>query len=206
MSRRAKIAGLSILALGVLVCIITVWAILANGALTYLSGLLPLGGPIRIVAEPGQGTARSCLPLPKSFTPSDLVGTWEAEYFGGLAKDKLEIESDGTYKQVYTSSVKGFETNSNAWHFEFDKDGYGFLHLEGMRRCDDIEAICDNPGGGLPAGEMAVNQCKQELFHYSGEVVLLVVGDRQSPRGIELEQARLAGSDWFYSFQLQSIR
>ena len=41
----------------------------------------------------------ACLPLPTSFSESDLVGTWTGYYFGHI--DKLIIQADGTYKQIY---------------------------------------------------------------------------------------------------------
>jgi hypothetical protein len=144
-----------------------------------------------------------CPPLPDNFSDSDLVGTWVAEYFGGLATDKLMIREDGLFKQVYSSQPRNFESDWKKWRIEYDPAGYALLHLEGMRRCDDIESICNNAGGGLPSGEVAINQCSQEYLHYENEVILLVTGYTKTVlRGIVLRQARLAGSDWTYSFHL----
>jgi len=101
----------------------------------------------------------ACQQLPVNFSESDLIGTWIAEYFGGVAVDKLVIREDGYYKQIYSSEPRKFESDWQKWWLEDNPNGYAFLHLEGMRRCDDIESICNNPGGGLPNGEFAINQC-----------------------------------------------
>jgi len=144
-----------------------------------------------------------CLALPQGFSSNDLVGTWVAKYFGGLATDTLVLREDGSYKQVYRSDPTSFESGWQDWSFEYHPSGYGLLHLEGMRRCDDISPICDEPGGGLPDGELAINQCEPEYLSYSGEVILLVVGMPDRPLGFRLQHARLAGSDWFYTFELE---
>jgi hypothetical protein len=144
-----------------------------------------------------------CPPLPNNFSETDLVGVWIAEYFGGLATDRLIIRDDGFFTQVYSSQPRNFESDWNKWWIEYNPSGYALLHLEGMRRCDDIESICNNPGGGLPRDEYAINQCDQEYLYYENEVVLLVTGyEKNVPRGIVLRQARLAGSDWTYHFRL----
>jgi hypothetical protein len=43
----------------------------------------------------------ACPPLPKTFTQSNLIGTWIGNYFGNI--DTLIIRADGTYKQIYSS-------------------------------------------------------------------------------------------------------
>jgi hypothetical protein len=144
----------------------------------------------------------TCTPLPVSFAEDDLVGTWIAEYFGGLATDRLQIRKDGSYTQTYSSEVLRFEGASQRWSLQYDAAGYAILHLGGMRRCDDISSICTNQGGGLPVGEYAINQCTGEYMTYTNEVVLFVTGAPNMPRGIELQHARLAGSDWYYTFKL----
>jgi hypothetical protein len=146
----------------------------------------------------------TCTPLPKGFKDSDLVGTWIAKYFGGDAIDKLTIKADGTYKQIYSYGSTNFENDWQKWWIKYDSDGYIRLHLAGMRRCDDVESICNTLGGGLPAGEVAINPCKPEYIDYSNEIILFVTGyPVDVPRGIVLWQARLAGSDWDYVFRLQ---
>jgi hypothetical protein len=148
-------------------------------------------------------SAAECPPVPDSFAIAHLEGTWKAEYFGGLATDRLIIRADGTYKQIYESDPVSFESGWQNWWMDRDPAGYGLLHLEGMRRCDDISAICDHPGGGLPSGELAISLCKEEYISYSDEVVLFVFGIPSRPGGLELVHARLAGSDWTYSFILE---
>jgi hypothetical protein len=145
--------------------------------------------------------AVACPALSESFEESDLVGTWVGRYFGDV--DMLIIHADGTYKQIHTSDTLSFESDWQKWHLEDGSDGYRRLHLEGMRRCDDHD-ICNTPGGGLPAGTVAINPCEPEYIDYTNEVILFVsgvVGD--FPRDIVLRHARLAGSDWNWSYQLQ---
>ena len=202
MSNRAK--ALLLTASLAIIGAVALFAWAANSAmvsLPFFSNLLQARA--RLISQPGEGTANACAPLPDGFSLSDLYGTWVAEYFGGLATDKLIIRQDGIYQQIYSSQVTSFESDQEPWRFEMSPDGYGVLHMLGMRRCDDISSICENPGGGLPTQESAVNTCKQEVVTYTGEVVLYVVGAPDLPHGIELQHARLAGSDWLYSFRLQ---
>lgn len=143
----------------------------------------------------------TCSPLPSDFEESFLLGTWIAEYFDDT--DTLIINSDHTYKQIFNSSSLSFESDWQDWYIEYSPQGYGELHLTGMRRCDDTNRICNTVGGGLPIGEKAINPCTSEYITYSNEVVLYITGySRDVPRGIVLRQARLAGSDWEYGFKL----
>ena len=144
----------------------------------------------------------ACPPLPTSFTESDLVGTWIGNYFGNI--DKLIIRADGTYKQVYSGDYVNFESDWQKWYIEYDKDGFVRLHLEGMRRCDGLDSECNDPGGGLPSGTIAVNPCLPGEVVLNDEVILFVTGSLSDvPLGIMFQQARLAGSDWTYTFRLE---
>jgi hypothetical protein len=147
--------------------------------------------------------APACPPLPKDFTESDLIGTWIGNYFGSI--DKLKIRADGTYKQIYSSEPPiNFESDWQKWHIEYDNSGYVRLHLAGMRRCDGTDTECNDPGGGLPTDSPAVNPCTPEWLKFDDEVILFVAGTTKNvPKGIVLRQARLAGSDWTYSFSLE---
>jgi hypothetical protein len=176
-----------------------------NVLLFFLFGFLLIGYQYhyRFINSEGEGKANNCDPLPNSFVDEDLIGEWTAEYFGGLAKDTLIINEGGLYKQIYISEPRNFESEWKNWWFEIDSNGYGILHLEGMRRCDDIESICNNPGGGLPQGEKAINQCKNEyLLYVNNEGFLFVVARENVPRDIILLQPRLAGKDYTHSFRL----
>lgn len=144
----------------------------------------------------------TCLPLPQDFKESDLVGTWVGRYFGNV--DKLILQANGTYKQSFSSSSLSFESGWQKWHIEYEAQGYALLHLVGLRRCDDTDTICNSPGGGLPAGEVAINPCEPGYISYTGEVILFITGySSDVPRGIVLRQAKLAGSDWSWGYQLQ---
>jgi hypothetical protein len=169
-----------------------------------LLGVLMLGCqviPDKISGE--NSISPACRPLPSDFTEGDLVGTWIAEYRGGLGIDLLIIDQGGLYKQIYSSEIINFESDWLKWSLEYDPEGYAILHLTGMRRCDDFEFICNDPGGGLPDGEIAINQCKGGYLTYSDEVILFVTGVPKFSRGIELQHARLAGSEWSYGFRLE---
>ena len=146
--------------------------------------------------------ALNCPALPQGFKESDLLGTWVGSYFE--YHDKLIIQGDGTYKQIFSSPYLNFESGWQKWHVDSDAQGHVLLHLTGMRRCEDLESICNNPGGGLPSGVLAMNPCESGYVSYIGEVILFVTGSTGNvPRGIVLRQARLAGSDWNWSYQLQ---
>jgi hypothetical protein len=72
---------------------------------------------------------------PADLEASDLVGTWEAEYWrSGL--DRLILRENGTFKQIYRScqvSDYVYETPWNEWWIDRLQDGRVWLHLEGAR-------------------------------------------------------------------------
>jgi hypothetical protein len=109
-----------------------------------------------------------------------------------------------TYKQHFSSTGElNFESDWQEWSLEYNQNGYALLHLKGMRRCDFTLAQCNNPGGGLPEGDVVVNICDGMPMHYTDEVILFVTGSSSTPRGFRLIHARAAGSEWNYSFQLE---
>jgi len=143
----------------------------------------------------------SCVLPPKTFQESDLVGTWTADYFG--SSDKLIVYANHTYKQIFSSDTTKFESGEKKWWLESKPAGYLLLHLEGMRRCDDLMSICELKNGGLPEGEQARDPCSQERITYTNEVILFVTGSTSEvERDIVLKHARLVGSDWMFNFKL----
>ena len=71
-----------------------------------------------------------------------------------------------------------------------------------MRRCDGLDSECNDLGGGLPSDSRAINPCAPGYVTLDDEVILFVTGATiDVPRGIILRQAKLAGSDWTYSFR-----
>lgn len=146
----------------------------------------------------------NCPHLPESFKEADLIGTWVAEYRGGLATDTLMLRDDGKYKQIYDAPEGHFhyESDWQTWWVEFRKVGYLWLHMEGMRRCDDFPEVCRQAGGGTQRG--TYDYCEYVDVPQQNEVILVVTGVKyETPRGIILRQTRLVGSEWTYSFQLQ---
>jgi hypothetical protein len=154
-----------------------------------------------MIHEQGQGNINDCKELPENFSETDLIGQWEAEYFGGDALDILIIREDGKYKQMYLSDWLKFNSTWQNWWFEMSDDGYGMLHLEGMRRCDDIDSICNNPGGGVPKDEKVINPCKNEYMENYDNSILFVLPSTNKEDEFILLHPRLAGSDWTYSFR-----
>lgn len=148
----------------------------------------------------------SCPVLPPTFKENDLVGTWVASYRLN-DRDILTFKQDGTYKQIYDDQGAGqrYESDWQEWWVEHRESGYIRLHLKGMRRCDGPNSICEREGGGIdPQILWAIDYCENEVVEMPDEVVLIVTGTKDDvPRGIILRQARLAGSEWTWSFQFQ---
>jgi hypothetical protein len=83
-----------------------------------------------------------CAEAPYSNPPADLedvdlVGTWSTRYDG--ATDRLIINADGTFKQIYEERIAIIlglyrnETPWNHWWVERFSDGRIRVHLEGAR-------------------------------------------------------------------------
>jgi hypothetical protein len=149
----------------------------------------------------------SCPALPATFKEMDLIGTWVTSYSLN-DKDTLIIKEDGTYKQIYDSPDAGkrYESDWQEWRVEYRESGFIRLHLEGMRRCSDIDSICDREGGGVdPDLFTAIDYCEGEVIEMPDEIILIVTGAKDDPpRGILLRHARLAGSEWTWSFALST--
>ncbi len=156
-----------------------------------------------------------CPPLPETFKESDLIGTWVASYII-YSTDTLFIRENGTYKQVFedndpeTNYHYHYESDWQEWWIEYRESGYLRLHLKGMRRFDSGDSeIFNRVNGGLgPEDPWAIDTCEYVKVPMQDEVVLIVTGVSErakntTPRGIELRHARLAGSDWYWSFRLQ---
>jgi hypothetical protein len=150
----------------------------------------------------------SCAKLPKGFSEKDLIGTWSSDYMNGNV-DTIIIRDDGTYKQIFSSNVNNldFESNWQKWWLESRDSGYLRLHLEGMRRCDDLESICQSQNGGVdPNLYRIVDYCENKIVSMQGEVVLIVTGAKYAVmNGIVLRHATLSGSNWQYIFELQNL-
>lgn len=151
----------------------------------------------------------ACPALPPTFKEADLIGTWVASY-SLHDKDILTLEADGTYKQIYDDpdASRRYESDWQKWWIEYRKSGYLSLHLEGMRRCDDVTSICEREGGGIdPQLLWTIDYCEDEVVEMPHEVVLIATGSKDDvPRGIILRQTRLAGSEWTWSFRLQEAK
>ena len=159
-----------------------------------------------VVEEPTNQANAVCPALPKSFTEEDLIVTWLADYANGNF-DTIVIREDGTYKQIFSSTVAGssFESDWQKWWIEQRDSGYVRLHLESMRRCDDLESICQDLDGGLdPSLSRAIDYCEDTSIRMEREVVLIVTGTQYNvPKGILLRHAKISGSDWSYFFEYQ---
>ncbi len=173
---------------------------------TILVVVIALSACAYIVEEQTNQANADCPALPKSFTEEDLIGTWLADYANGNI-DTIVIREDGTYKQIFSSTVANlsFESDWQNWWIEQRESGYIRLHLEGMRRCDDLESICQNPSGGLdPSLFRAIDYCEDTGITMEHEVTLIVTGTQYNvPKGILLRHAKISGSDWSYFFEYQ---
>jgi hypothetical protein len=170
-------------------------ALLANGCFCL---------PNAIFSNPNSQTTATCPALPADFNEADLIGTWKASYSLN-DQDILIIKEDGTYKQIYDVPDAGFRYESDwlEWWIEYRESGYIRLHLEGMRRCDGIQSIFERAGGGIDQEMIwAIDMCENEVVEMPDKTVLIVTGSKDDvPRGITLKHARMAGSDWYWSFE-----
>jgi len=176
------------------------------GPIIFLIVTAALSACAYIKAEQVDQAKAICPALPESFSEDALVGTWLADYANGNI-DKIIIREDGTYKQIFSSTVPNlsFESDWQKWWLEKRDSGYFRLHLEGMRRCDDLESICQNPRGGLdPDLDRTIDYCEDASVTMEDQVILIVTGTQYNvPKGIVLRQAKLSGSDWSYVFEFQ---
>jgi hypothetical protein len=149
--------------------------------------------------QPEATKTPACRPLPESFTESDLIGTWVANYGGRPIKDMLVIREDYTYKQIFTDippdqtsrdewQDRSFESDWKRWWIEYRPSGYIRLHMEGMRKCDNTDEMCARSGGGVsPDYLLTADVCEDEIITMPDEVVLTVAGyPVPVPRGIVL--------------------
>ena len=155
---------------------------------------------------------------PATFQPSDLDGTWEA-YYPGRDVDRLMINADGTYQQVFDNG-KGYVYISpwNEWRMERLPDGRVRLHLEGGRYYPEGIEIAEAEGMHyVPEGTSEELQCFREMpwsFHDSvteepltmvGELILDVDASPSFPGGMALVHMQYdidSGADEFYLIEI----
>ena len=116
-----------------------------------------------------------CAPLPGNFTVSDLLGSWQARY--GAATDNLAIHEDGLYDQSYVRDTDGysFQNEAKSWSYVLDPAGQAYLHLEGMRRCDNTDELCEDSAGG--GGDFHYwDFCLDRFVAMPDEVILMITG------------------------------
>jgi hypothetical protein len=151
-------------------------------------------------------TKNSCPALPSTFTESDLIGTWLANY-SPHDMDTLIIKDNGLYMQIYDSPDAGlhYESGWQEWWIERRLSGYIRLHLKGMRRAGEVDSIFNREGGGIdPELFRSIDYCEGDEVTMPDEIILIVTGTNyDTPRGIILRQTRLAGSEWTNSFHLE---
>lgn len=114
-----------------------------------------------------------CASLSSGIDSQDLIGTWIAK--SGTGVDKIIIQPDHTYSQVYSDPVTqiSFTTNLNTWELS-SKDGVTYMHLSGMHKCDSFETICLLPNGG-GGDEFLINFCTGEVVQMQNSVTLIVL-------------------------------
>ena len=148
---------------------------------------------------------QACLVPPRPIEQPDLVGRWSASYGGST--DELTLRADGTYVQSYLRGSDGysFRSEGKRWFLEQSATGIGYVHLEGMRRCDDTDELCMRESGGSGDGYW-LDYCAGRFLQAPDEVILLVVGETPSqggapsPRGIILRHLSLDSSSGSFYF------
>jgi hypothetical protein len=116
---------------------------------------------------------------PLNLLDSELAGTWEGCY-GEWGIDKLFIQTNGTFKQVYQDySVDGYvyETPWKEWWAERFPDGRMRVHLLGARYYSAGITIAELDGLAYPYAEYAdafYDPIADESVEMVGEVVLNV--------------------------------
>jgi hypothetical protein len=147
-------------------------------------------GPSSIISNPSSTRSLgTCPSLPTEFNESYLYGIWIAKY--GASTDTLVINPDGTYDQSFVRETDGysFKNDGNTWWLENRASGEHYLHLNGMRRCDNTDELCANSNGG--GGDFSyLDFCENRFVKMPDEVIILVTGIPNgadySPRGIWL--------------------
>ncbi len=142
-----------------------------------------------------------CLPPPKGFSTSDLIGAWDA--IDSLKDSTIIIRGDGRYKQTIYVKRTGFKYESDwqSWRVTYSKQGLPYLHLEGLLMCayweemDCTQKVVPTVGVGDtkdPFGDASYwyDVCQKDWVNTPGEGVFRVfwVDERfhQPPRGISL--------------------
>lgn len=123
---------------------------------------------------------------PATFQKSDVVGIWEAHYWGGDV-DRLIIKPDGTFKQIYRKGDYTYETPWNKWWVEHLPDGRARVHLEGARYyliwVEQDELFYD------PFGNESIEMTEELVLNIrrlsSGEIILHHMWD-SSDRGFAI--------------------
>jgi hypothetical protein len=123
-------------------------------------------------------------PPPETLQESDLVGTWEAYYWGDSV-DTLIMRDDGTFKQIFYDPAEDgyrYETPWNRWWLEKLPDGAVRLHLAGARYYPDgIETAegegVQSYGEPNPSPMPFFDPFAEEGVFMVGELVLQVRAD-----------------------------
>ena len=146
----------------------------------------------------------ACPPLPDTISSADIAGTWLAEY--GAATDSLTIAPDGTFVQSYFRHTDGyFFLSAGRWWLESRESTGHYLHLEGMRRCDDTDELCSEPTGGSGPRPW-LDYCEGRFLYSPDEVILLVTGEVEaqgippSAAGVWLRHLAVNSSSGSYHF------
>jgi hypothetical protein len=87
---------------------------------------------VLLLSACGPKESSGCAQLPKGFSESDLVGTWDA--MDSLRDSTLVIRADGRYKQTMYVKRTGFKYESDwqPWRITYSEQGLPYLHLEGL--------------------------------------------------------------------------
>lgn len=178
--------------------------------LLTFTGLLVISlSCVSTTAPQANETVGGCTMLPEKFSESDLVGTWVSRKSVSKTSDTLIIREDGAYKQIITLEYQSIEYESDwqAWWFEYRDNGTGYLHLDDYRVCAvNTSYSCEWVNDGKrPYADVCEGQWI-DPDPPAGEIILVVRGipgssveNRSHPFVLTLFQG-FESSPWSYGF------
>jgi len=131
-------------------------------------------------------TAKYCAPS-TGFQESDLIGKWERRQKASNYETLIFL-TDKTFQQIYYESVDGYRFEGQGqWWIETRPQGGIYVHAEGMRYYYLDRSIAE-AGNKFSDGRPYPfwDPCEERIVEMPNSVILAVVGDPDSPKGIQL--------------------
>jgi len=140
----------------------------------------------------------------KTFTPSEHVGTWRADYAGIenfdiklTGVETLTLRADGTYQQVYDDG-KGYVYTS-LWNKWYLKPGERLLYLEGGRvyplGIKEAERRAANPRGVAVCTYLPYSSMDKHIEIDCTDAILYIRPEPGAPGGLILVYPEVGDPD-----------